>query len=69
LSAFPASARIEAVKDETDLEQEPKTYPPGFEPPTDINVPWYSWVLWPVGVALALTLAAVLFHGCFGALS
>lgn len=45
---------------------QPPTYPPGFEPPTDINVPWYAWVLWPLGVIIALLLTAVLFHGCFG---
>jgi hypothetical protein len=58
-----------AVKDETDLEEAPVTYPPGFEPPTDINVPWYAWVLWPLAVVVALAIAAVVFHGFFGALS
>jgi hypothetical protein len=50
-------------------DSQPPTYPPGFEPPTDINVPWYAWVLWPLAVMFALFLAAVLFHGCFGNLS
>jgi hypothetical protein len=45
------------------------TYPPGFEPPTDINVPWYAWVLWPLAVITALFLTALLFHGCMGSLS
>jgi len=49
--------------------EQPKTYPPGFEPPTDIHVPWYAWVLWPLAVILALVLAAALFHGFFGSLS
>ena len=31
-----------------ELENEPRTYPPGFEPPTDIHVPWYAWLLWPM---------------------
>jgi hypothetical protein len=57
------------VKEETDLGEIPTTYPPGFEPPTDINVPWYAWVLWPLGIAIALALAATLFHGCFGNLA
>jgi len=48
---------------------QPPTYPPGFEPPTDINVPWYAWVLWPLAIVVALLLAATLFHGCFGNLS
>ena len=47
----------------------PPTYPPGFEPPTDLKVPWYAWVLWPLAVSLALLLTAVLFHGCMGSLS
>lgn len=57
------------MKDETDLENAPTTYPPGFEPPTDINVPWYAWVIWPFALAIALIGAAALFHGCFGALA
>jgi len=48
---------------------QPPTYPPGFEPPTDIDVPWYSWVLWPLALIIALLGAALLFHGCFGNLS
>ncbi|HLY11571.1 MAG TPA: hypothetical protein VKW04_19880 [Planctomycetota bacterium] len=47
----------------------PPTYPPGFEPPTDLHVPWYAWVLWPLAVILALLVTAMLFRGCFGALS
>jgi hypothetical protein len=50
-------------------ETQPPTYPPGFEPPTDIDVPWYSWVLWPLALIVALLGAAILFHGCFGNLS
>jgi len=56
------------VMDESE-EPTPPTYPPGFEPPTDINVPWYAWVLWPVAVITALILTAVLFRGCMGGLS
>ena len=48
---------------------QPPTYPPGFEPPTDIDVPWYAWVLWPIAVITALLITAYLFRGCFGALS
>ena len=50
-------------------EQAPPTYPPGFEPPTDINVPWYAWVLWPLAVIIALVATATLFHGCMAGLS
>jgi hypothetical protein len=50
-------------------ESQPPTYPPGFEPPTDINVPWYAWVLWPLAVITALLLTATLFHGCMAGLS
>jgi len=50
-------------------DQTPITYPPGFEPPTDINVPWYAWVLWPLAVITALALTALLFRGCMGSLS
>ena len=49
--------------------QEPPTYPPGFEPPTDVNVPWYAWVLYPLAIILALIVTAVLFRGCFGNLT
>lgn len=48
-------------------QQEPQTYPPGFEPPTDVIVPWYAWVIWPVAILASLTLAALLFRGCMGA--
>ncbi len=43
---------------------EPPTYPPGFEPPTDIDVPWYAWLLWPVAVMSAIGIGALLFRGC-----
>lgn len=59
---------MDGVKDDEDAEEKP-TYPPGFEPPTDINVPWYAWVLWPLAVIAALLAAAILFRGCFGNLS
>jgi hypothetical protein len=45
---------------------EPRTYPPGFEPPTDVDVPWYAWVLWPIAVLSAIALAALFFRGCMG---
>jgi hypothetical protein len=48
---------------------EPPSYPPGFEPPTDVNVPWYAWVMWPFAVMAALAVAALLFKGCLGWLS
>ena len=22
--------------------------PPGFEPPKDVNVPWYAWIVFPI---------------------
>lgn len=47
-------------------EDEPPAYAPGFEPPTDVNVPWYAWVLWPIGLITALILASVFFRGCMG---
>ena len=50
-------------------EQGPPTYPPGFEPPTDIDVPWYAWVIWPIAIITALIVTAVLFRGCMGGLS
>ena len=50
-------------------EQAPPTYPPGFEPPTDVNVPWYAWVLWPIAVVAALLTTAILFRGCMSGLS
>jgi len=50
-------------------EQFPPTYPPGFEPPTDINVPWYALVLWPIAVVTALLVTAMLFRGCMGGLT
>ena len=39
-------------------------HPPGFEPPTDVDVPWYAWVLWPVGVMIAIVLCVLLARGC-----
>lgn len=56
------------MKDEQEPE-EPQTYPPGFEPPTDIHVPWYAWVLYPLAVIIALICTAILFRGCFGNLT
>ena len=50
-------------------EAEPRTYPPGFEPPTDIRVPWYAWLLWPTALLMALFLAALLFRGCMSTLA
>ena len=50
-------------------EEAPPTYPPGFEPPTDIDVPWYSWVIYPVAIIVALLLVAFLFRGCAGGLT
>ena len=58
---------MEAVDDQDSTQ--PPTYPPGFEPPTDLNVPWYAWVLWPLAVIIALFVTALLFRGCFGSLS
>jgi hypothetical protein len=46
-----------------------RTYPPGFEPPTDVDVPWYAWVLWPLALVVAMILVAVLFRGCMGSLA
>jgi hypothetical protein len=45
------------------------TYPPGFEPPTDVDVPWYAWVLWPLALVAAMLLTATLFRGCMGSLA
>ena len=48
-----------------DLHEEPSppaTYPPGFEPPTDIDVPWFAWVLWPLAILALLGLAAFAFR-------
>jgi hypothetical protein len=52
-----------------ELESERPTYPPGFEPPTDVNVPWYAWLLWPTALMIALILAALLFRGCMNTLA
>jgi hypothetical protein len=45
------------------------THPPGFEPPTDENVPWYAWVIWPLALLLGIGLAAAFIRGCFTAMS
>jgi len=67
--AVPArNGIIEADMDEHESQQ-PPTYPPGFEPPTDVNVPWYAWVLYPLAILIALVVTAVLFRGCFGNLT
>lgn len=50
-------------------EVEEKTYPPGFEPPKDVNVPWYAWLLWPMALVTLLLLAAMTFRGCMSGLS
>jgi hypothetical protein len=42
----------------------PPSHAPGFEPPTDVNVPWYAWVLWPLALVVGLFLSALLFKGC-----
>ena len=57
-----------AVMDEVE-EEAPKTYPPGFEPPTDVHVPWYAWLLWPLALVTLLLLASALFRGCMSGLS
>ena len=52
------------------MTEEPDDRPPyyasGFEPPTDVNVPWYAWVLWPLIVLATVVLAAVFLRGCLG---
>jgi hypothetical protein len=45
------------------------TYPPGFEPPTDLHVPWYAWLVWPTALLAALLLAAMVFRGCMSTLT
>jgi hypothetical protein len=52
-----------------EVEETPKTYPPGFEPPTDLHVPWYAWLLWPAALVTLLLLASLLFRGCMSGLS
>jgi hypothetical protein len=59
----------DAFMDQLHDDPAPPTYPPGFEPPTDINVPWYAWLVWPTALLAALFLAAMLFRGCMGALT
>ena len=41
-----------------------QVYPPGFEPPTDTNPPWYAWILWPLAIFALLGLASFLFQSC-----
>ena len=43
---------------------EEQVYPPGFEPPTDINVPWYAWIFWPLAIFGIIGLASLLLKGC-----
>lgn len=38
--------------------------PTGFEPPTDVNVPWFAWVIWPVALVAALAACSIVFRGC-----
>ncbi|HXX94030.1 MAG TPA: hypothetical protein VEN81_10375 [Planctomycetota bacterium] len=52
-----------------DVDPPPRTYPPGFEPPTDLKVPWYAWLVWPTALLTALVLAAILFRGCMSVLA
>jgi hypothetical protein len=61
--------RLDKMREMDDLDQEPRTYPPGFEPPTDLHPPWYAWLLWPTVLVAALILAAIFFRGCVSALS
>jgi len=51
-----------------DVDEQRPTYPPGFEPPTDLHPPWYAWLLWPLMLMIALVLAALFFRGCMSAL-
>lgn len=44
-------------------------HPPGFEPPSDVEVPWYAWVLWPAAITSALAVASLLLRGCAGLLA
>lgn len=50
---------------EPEFGETPSPHPSGFEPPTDVNVPWYAWVIWPFGMLAALIFAGLLFRGCF----
>jgi hypothetical protein len=43
--------------------------PPGFEPPTDVNVPWYAWMLWPAALLLGLGLVMLAFRSCLRAVN
>lgn len=55
--------------DDLEEREEPlKTYPPGFEPPTDVNVPWYAWVVWPLAIVAAMVIVATVFRGCMSTL-
>ncbi len=44
--------------------EEPETHAPGFEPPTDVDVPWYAWLLWPLAAVVALVAGSLLFRSC-----
>ncbi|HXG61011.1 MAG TPA: hypothetical protein VNO22_06545 [Planctomycetota bacterium] len=46
--------------------EEPPAHPPGFEPPTDVDVPWYAWVLWPLAIVSLLAVACALFRAFAG---
>jgi len=55
------------MDDLEEREESPKTYPPGFEPPKDVNVPWYAWVVWPLAIVAAMIIVATVFRGCMSA--
>ena len=46
-------------------EPQKQVYPPGFEPPTDIDVPWYAWIIWPIAIMTTIALLAILLRGFF----
>lgn len=46
--------------------EHPPTYPPGFEPPTDVNVPWYAWVFWPFAILALIGIAVLVFKLTIG---
>ena len=46
--------------------EQKQTYPPGFEPPTDVDVPWYAWVIWPFAIIGVVLVAGALLRGCMG---
>lgn len=39
-------------------------FPQGYEPPTDVDVPWYAWVVWPIAIIAAICVTTLLFRGC-----